>query len=278
MPEHTLFHVVFLSQILLVSFVLPRRILARMSYVFSTYPPETYPKLYPRPIEHYGRARRTYGTMNLVVLAAGLALLAVLLGYQRSGRWDHVIAMWFFLAQMIPVMVLDVSALRESRLMRNLSTTRKAGLQPRRVSDFISPALVGLAAGAYLAFVALVVYVRQFDFPWFGGYLNIVFITIGNLFLAAVAVRHIYGRKLNPHQAMEDRLKAITTVAHMCVFVSIAATLFIGLNIALAAFDQRALQPAAQSLFFQLLALISFRIYLVQYSNFDVYKADSAVA
>jgi hypothetical protein len=249
-----------------------------MTYVFSTYPPETHPKLYPKPIAHYDRARRTYRIMNLVVVAAGLALLAVLLGYQRSGRWDHVIAMWFFLAQMVPVMVLDVSALRATRLMRTLSTTRKAGLQPRRVSDFISPALVGLAVGTYLAFVALVVYVRLFNFPWFAGYLNVVFVTIGNLFLAAVAVRQIYGRKLNPHQAMEDRLKVIATVAHMCVFASITATLFVGLNIALAAFDQRALQPAAQSVFFQLVALISFRIYLVPDSNFDVYKADSVVA
>ncbi len=276
MLEHMLFHVVFLGQVILVSFVLPRKILARMTFVFETYPPETHPKLYPRPMEHYGSARRTYRILNLVVLVAGLLLLAVLLGYPRSGEWDHVIAMWYFLAQMVPVVLLDVSALRDARLMRNLTTTRKAGLQPRRVSDFISPVLVGLAICTYLAFVLLVLYVRQFEFPWFGGYWNIVILTMGNLFLAAVVSRQVYGRKLNPHQAIEDRLRSIGTVAHICVLMSIAATLFVGLHITLAAFDQRALQPAVQSLFFQLLAVISFRIYLVQYSNFDVYKSDSA--
>ena len=58
MPEHMLFHVVFLGQVVLVSFVLPRKILARMAFVFETYPPETHPKLYPRPMEHYGSARQ----------------------------------------------------------------------------------------------------------------------------------------------------------------------------------------------------------------------------
>ena len=36
MPEHMLFHVVFLSQILLISFYYPRKILSRMRYVFET--------------------------------------------------------------------------------------------------------------------------------------------------------------------------------------------------------------------------------------------------
>ena len=85
MPEHMLFHVVFLCQILLVSFVLPRRILARRDFVFTTYPPETHPKLYPRPLAHYERKNRAYRVMNFVVLGGGLVLLAVLLGYQRTG-------------------------------------------------------------------------------------------------------------------------------------------------------------------------------------------------
>ena len=53
MPEHMLFHIVFLCQILLISLYYPARILARMRYVLDTYPPSTHPRLYPRPIEHY---------------------------------------------------------------------------------------------------------------------------------------------------------------------------------------------------------------------------------
>ena len=60
MPEHMLFHVVFLGQVLLISFYFPRKMLSRMRYVFETYPPSTYPKLYPKPVEYYKKAQRNY--------------------------------------------------------------------------------------------------------------------------------------------------------------------------------------------------------------------------
>ena len=31
-----------------------------MRYVFETYPPSTYPKLYPKPVEYYKKAQRNY--------------------------------------------------------------------------------------------------------------------------------------------------------------------------------------------------------------------------
>ena len=92
MPEHIFFHVVFLSQILLISFYYPRKMLNRMRYVFERYPPSTYPKLYPKPIEYYKKSQRKYRIMNLSILLAGLLILAVLLVYSRSGKWDHAIA------------------------------------------------------------------------------------------------------------------------------------------------------------------------------------------
>ena len=195
MPEHMLFHIVFLCQVLLVSFYLPRKILGRMRYLFETYPPSTHPKLYARPIAHYEKSERNYRIMNRVILLAGLLLLAVLLGYSRSGEWDHVVAMWFALVQYFPVMLLDLSSLREARLMRDSCATRKAELHPRRLLDFVSPTMIGLAIVTYVAFVALILYVRQFEFPWFGGYWNIAGVTIGNLFLAGSIFRQIYGKE-----------------------------------------------------------------------------------
>ena len=48
MPEHIVwFYLVFSSQILLLSFYVPRRVVGRLRYVVETYPPETHPKLYP---------------------------------------------------------------------------------------------------------------------------------------------------------------------------------------------------------------------------------------
>ena len=39
MPDNILFYAVFLSQILLLSFYFPRKMLKRISYVLATYPP-----------------------------------------------------------------------------------------------------------------------------------------------------------------------------------------------------------------------------------------------
>ncbi len=274
MPEHMLFHFVFLLQVLLVSFYLPRKILGRMRYVFETYPPSTHPKLYPRPVEHYEKARRNYRIMNRVILIAGFLLVTALLGISRSGDWDHVIAMWLFFVQCLPVMRLDFSSIREARLMRESCSTRKAELRPRRLFEFVSPAVLGLVIATYVAFSLLVLYVRQLEFSWFGGYWNIAGMTVMNLVFAAVAFRQIYGKKLNPHQAPEDRITQIETVVNTLAFVSVAATVFIALNVALAAFDLRAYQPVAHSLYFQLLAVVCFRVYRVYSSNFEVYKED----
>ena len=88
----------------------------------------------------------------------------------------------------------------------------------------------------------------------------------------------MYGKKLNPHQAYEDRIRHIETIVKVLVFTSIAATMFIAINVVLAALDLRNLQPIAQSLYFQLLAVICFQAYRIDYTNFEVYKEDPLVA
>ena len=249
-----------------------------MRYVFETYSPSTYPKLYPKPIEYYKKSQRNYRIINLSILLAGLLILAVLLGYSRSGKWDHVIAGWYFMVQFVPVMLLDLSELKESKLMRiaDSRTTRKAELHPRRLFDFISPTIIGVAIVTYIAFILLVLYIGQFEFPWFGGYWNIVVVTTFNLCFAGIILRFMYGKKLNPHQAYEDRIRHIEIIVKILVFTSIAATMFIALIVVLAALDLRHLQPIAQSLYFQLVAVICFQAYRIDYKNFEVYKEDPA--
>ena len=95
---------------------------------------------------------------------------------------------------------------------------------------------------------------------------------MSNLVFAGIVFRQIYGKKLNPHQSRENRARQTRTIARVLVSVSIAATVFIALNVALAAFDLRDFQAAAHSIYFQLLAVISFQTYLLQHSDFDVYK------
>ena len=89
----------------------------------------------------------------------------------------------------------------------------------------------------------------------------------------------MYGKKLNPHQAYEDRIRHIEIIVKILVFVSIAATMFIALSVVLAALDLRHLQSIAQCLYFQLLAVICLQgYYRSDYTkHFEVYKEDPLV-
>jgi hypothetical protein len=160
--------------------------------------------------------------------------------------------------------------------MRNTDsrTTRKAELQPRRLFDFISPKMIGLAVLVYLAFAVFILYIRQFDYPWFGGYENIVGVTATNLFFAGIIIWNMYGKRLDPYQAYEDRKRQIELLVKQMVFISIAATTYIAIDVVLAILDLRNLQPTVMSLYFQLIAVISLRALRLDTINFEVYKED----
>jgi hypothetical protein len=279
MQEYYLFYIVFLSQILLISFYYPRKMHKRMRYVFDTYPPKAYPKMYPKPVEFYEKGRNNYRNINFLILFAGLLILAALMGNQHDGDLHNAIAMGYFVAQMLPVMLLDLLSLRELKLMRNSEsrTTRKADLQRRHFFDFVSPTLFSIAVITYIAFVFLIVYLNQFGYEWFGGYWNIFGMTIMNIFFASLLLWHMYGKKLNPHQAHEDRVRQIKSIAKIMLYTSIVATVFISVEISLSALEVRHLLPVFLSMYFQLLAIIGLQAYRIDDTNFDVYKKDSLV-
>ncbi len=279
MLEDILFYVVFLSQVILISFYYPRKMLSRMNFVAETYPPSEYPKLYPKPVEYYEKARRNYKNMNLVILLIGLFLMVVLLGDSSNDDWGGVVVT-YFMVQFFPMMLIEIGSFKYFKLMRKTDsrTTRKAELQPRRLFDFISPAMIGLAVFIYFAFIGFIIYVNQFGFSWFGGYWNIVGITATNLLFAGIIAWNLYGKKRDPYQANEDRNRQIELTIKSLVFVSIVATLFITINIAFNAFDLRHLNQVIMSLYLQLVAVLSFRaLPRVDNINFEVYKDDPVV-
>jgi hypothetical protein len=278
-----LFYTLFLSQILTVYVCFPRRILSRVRYVIKQYPPSTYPKLYPVPVEVVERRLGTYRLMNLGVLVVGLAL--VLRGLssptEEMLNWDSqsVLAIYFFL-QMSPLLILERSVFKYFRLMRGVTprTVRRAELQPRHLFDFVSPALVGVAIVSYVAIMLLLLYVRQDPFPGFAGDVNFIFITGLNVSMAAVAVRLIYGKKRDPHQAYQDRLKHIALRVRTLVFTCIVANTFLTIMFVLPAFELRRFDDLFEMLYFQVLVLVGSQALRIDDMDFDVYKEDPAVA
>lgn len=282
MQEHMMFYVVFLIQIFLISFYFPRKVLQRMRFVVETYPPATHPRLYPVSVDAMEKAQRIYRNLNLFALLVGLGL--VTMGVNSPGEemlhWDsgNVLTIYFFV-QYLPLIVATSSGFTYFNPKRAADprSTRKADLRRRRLFDYVSPALIGTAVFVYFAFVLFIIYIDQFGFSWFGGYLNIVGITAVHVFFATLIVRLMVGKRKDPYQASEDRERQIEVGVKSMVFVGIAATLFVTLEIGLHALDLQNLSPTVMSLYFQILALVSFREFRIDDTDFEVYRVDPAV-
>ena len=273
----TFFHLALLSQIIVLSYYLPKKVYDRIRYVLHAYAPSKYPNLYPEPVERYEKATRTYKWANVATFLVGLGLLTALILTTRSGEWDSAIVTWYYMLQMSPLVLAELWAVRHYRQMREMDarTTRSAELQPRRLLDFVSPVLVGVAAFVYFAFCAFVVYIRQFDYPWFGGYLNIVIITAFNVVLGAIVIRKLRGKKLDPYQDHGDRMSQLGLVINQLFLMSIAATLYAAITITLASLELRHVQASANCLYFVVLFTIFYGKLRIDNLNFEVYRADS---
>ncbi len=271
-----LFYMIFLSQIFLLSWYYPKKLRTRVEYVFNNYPPDKYPNLYPRPLEKYQRGLWTYWNTNIFMMIIALGFFLLLVSRVANGEADTAIVVTTFFLQFVPMLMLEVAVLRYYKAMQEnrTRTIRSAQLQPRRLFDFISPGLLGLAILIYFAFVALIIYVNQFGFSWFGGYSNILMITLSNLFFAAIAYWHMFGKKMDPYQSHEDRMNQTKLVVKQMAFVSIAVTLYVSFNIVLSAFGLRHLQPMFLSIYFQLLAIISYQAVSIENIDFEVYKEE----
>lgn len=283
MPDNILFYLVFLSQIILLSFYFPKKILSRMRYVVETYPPSEYPKLYPVSIEKVKKGQRTFRNMNLLVLLIGfiLVLIGALSGYSPNDNEDGIFLTIYFFAQFSPLILAEISGFKYFKLMReaNSRTTRKAELRPRRLFDFISPALFGTAIFMYFAFIVLVLYINQFQFYWGSkAFMNIIILTAGNLLFAGIITWNLYGKKLDPYQAYKDRMRQIGLTVKSLVLISIAATMFLAIVVVFDKFSLDNLMPTVMSLYFQLLAVISYQstvpVLQIDNTNFEVYKEE----
>ncbi|MBT3500963.1 MAG: hypothetical protein HOB40_10695 [Candidatus Marinimicrobia bacterium] len=281
METKFLFITVVLSQLFLMSYYFPRKIANRIQYILDSYPPSEFPKLYPKPIEYYTKKHRNYKILNLFILVLGLVLLGIVFrnfpeDSQRE-RWDQAIVLAFYMTQFFPLLLLEISSFSIFRHMRKIDsrTTRKAELQPRKLFDFISPILLGVVIFVYVSFVVFILYFNRFEYPWFGGYLNIVIISGGNLFFSGIAAWNMFGKKLDPYQSYEDRRRKISLIVKQMAYISIGVTVYGAFSIIAHTFEIRHFNSTFMSIYCQLIALVAFQALQIDNINFDVYKEES---
>jgi len=277
MSDSFLLYVVFASQIFVISYLLPFKLQQRALKVLNDYPSEQYPKLYPIGVQAINNKITQLMLMSRGVLVLGVALVVHGLYNQNTEMlgWDsQSVIMIYYMLQVIPLVLLALFGERYFKKMRriNASKIRKAQLSPRHITNYASPFLIGLTAVIYLLFVGLVAYISEHPFDGFAGYVNVLGVTLINLFFGAFIYKNVYGKKVDPHQSDEDRFKKTSRIVKLMLFCSMAATVHISINFLLSTLDLRHLNDVVASVYYQIIMLVMIFASLSEDADFEVYK------
>jgi hypothetical protein len=294
MGETILFCFVFLSQVLLISWFYPRRVISNSKYVLQNFPPSTHPKLYPYPHEYFERWLRNITRFNLVMVVVGLLIIGLILGTllggwdggifasSRKRDWIEVIVVPFFLVQFVAgLMYMNFSRRRIVLAMAKAPPPRVRGteLRRRRLIDFVSPTLLLVAALTNVAFIAFVLYdYRRFELPGFkatGIIASVAFVLLVFSVTVGIALR---APKLDPYQAHQDRSNLFGLAVKQAVAFCIAYPALLTVWLTIQIFDPNLLEPVIASLFCQGIALALLwptYSYRVDKVDFEVYRQDA---
>ena len=287
--SNNLFYIAFISQIFLLSYYLPNKLLARMRYILETYPPEMYPKLYPWPIEKYKAAHLRFKYFTRFVLLLGLLILfAVMFWVDHSTFADHgfISVFWpaaYGMIQFLPLMAVEFSEFSHFKQMRkaNSTTRRTAELRRRGLTELVSPGLVGMTVLLFAGAILFDLYVHDFAVSWGHDTIQralVMSVTNGMLFV--VGAWNIYGRKLDPHQSTADRTQRISVNVKSLLYISMALSVFIAVTAADDMYKLDAIDALIMSVYFQGIALLSLGYTLNNLKpdeiDFDVYRKDVA--
>lgn len=283
MIEKFLFYIVFLSQIILISYYYPKQILQRLKYLLKTYTPAEYPKLYPKPRVQYEKMIRNFHFGTRIIFVIGIVILFYIVLFESSFNWKvkETICLTYFFIQVIPIFLIELVGFSYFKLMRkaNSQSVRKADLKPRRLLDYVSPIFVVLAIFSNLICILFFYNLHGFQFHLSNDTIVIVIaLILSNSIYIATIYWNLYGKKLDPHRATKDRIHQIETTIKSLVFMSIGASLFIMLTEGIDQYNLDFLAPVMMSLYLQFVIFIGLgymlRKYKIENIDFAVYKVD----
>jgi hypothetical protein len=294
MGETILFCFVFLSQVLLISWLYPRRVISRGKYVLQNFPPSTHPKLYPYPPEYFERWLRNITRFNLVMVVAGLLIIGLILGTlvgewdggifasARKKDWIEVIVVPFFLVQFVAgLMYMNFSSRKILLAMAKAPPprVRTTELRRRRLVDFVSPSMLVVAALTNAAFIAFILYdYRRFELPRFQAVGILASVAFAFLVFSSSVGIALRAPRPDPYQAHQDRSNLIRLVVKQALAFCIAYPVLLTVWLTIRLFDPDPPEPVIASLFCQGVALALLwpsYSYRVDKVDFDVYKRDA---
>jgi hypothetical protein len=144
--QTVLIAIVFASQILVLSFLTPRLRNHFYARMFTRYPPQEYPRLYPVPPERIRRIQSCFKPLHWTLGLGAAVTLGV--GLIRDMAAPDL-ARWMFyclLLQILPLYLALPWSIKWAKAYRAMPppSVRSAELRPWRMVDFVSPLRIGL--------------------------------------------------------------------------------------------------------------------------------------
>ena len=269
-----LMYIVLFSQIMFLSYYYPKRMLIRVYKIFKNYPPNEFPKLYPDSIDKYKKLAKRYKFMNNLIMVLGFGLILWFYVAPRNGKWDQAIVFWYFMIQFIPNLGIELWSIKYHKAMRllNQDGKKEAVLHPRKLTDFVDKGFLVIVFMIYIFFVGFVTYLNQFEYPWFGGYLNVLIVSCGYLFFGFIIYQAMYGKVKNPVMSYEDRKINIQITIRQILSIAIAVTVYAMVQISMKVFSLEAFSVIIISIYFHVIVFLSMQKPRLDFINFDVYK------
>ncbi len=292
MAIELVFYFVFIFQIFLLSIYYPKKIACRIRYVYETYPPSKYPKLYPAGNSEAASIMVMSGLKNFehmntfaLIVGIGLIVAALLTGYSPYQMNVVPVVVVYAMLQFLPLMLQEASECNQMKLIRmtNKSSKRKTVLHQRGLLDFISPVFVIAAVFLIIANILFDLFNSGVNFSWGSAfYRKASAHTLVHIFFIGMIIWNLYIKKINPLQDHKDRMKQMEVAVKTAIFGSIAASVFFLIFSSVNALHIDYLEPLVMSIYMQMVGVFGcgtmLKLSRVEDTNFEVYKADAAAA
>ncbi|MDN4502760.1 hypothetical protein QX776_10110 [Alteromonadaceae bacterium BrNp21-10] len=281
MPDNILFYLLFSTQLILLSYYYPSKIIKRIRLVHQLCPRETHPRLYSQANVNYDKGLQKYRLANAIILVLGVVLM-FFVGYwdsQSVGKTGEAFPIFFGLFQFMPFFFMEFLGFKELRNMRNNDQRKikKADLKPRLFSQYAPMNLVGLTIASYLLCIGFELYIA--DSVWQMKTLTIIItLTLCNLLYMGIIFWHLHGNKLDPYQSSDDRRRQTKIIIKSLLITSIATSVYFTGTAALQHFQLERFEITLNCFYMLIIAVVGVGFLLkeirVEEINFDVYKAD----
>ena len=226
---------VFVSQILVLSVLVPYRFHRAYSRLKEKYPPQDYPKLYPVGPAEVARFNAILAVVRLVIVLVGIARFAVQWAEGDDPADLAQTMMWVAIAQAVPALLRLRWELRVARAFRAMPApaVRSAELRASRLGDFVPLPLVLAGVGGLVLSLgsAVFLYVTDPDQPRIVAVAIFVLAYSGWLLARIVIALNAPGSSPRPDPYMTDADVFRARRLRLRVLFTVAAAVGIGLTL-----------------------------------------------